>query len=127
MDTLKIILLILEITILSYFCFSALYFLVFSIAALFYKEIKNITFKHRYKVSILIPSYKEDRVIVETACSAMKHQSTRAEIDVYVIADSLKPKTLIDLKQTGVNIIPIYFAKSTKSKSINKSLQLISK
>jgi cellulose synthase/poly-beta-1,6-N-acetylglucosamine synthase-like glycosyltransferase len=125
MNTLSNIFFILELALLIYLGFAAIYFFVFAFASLFYQEKQNGTGSKKYKIVVLIPSYKEDNVIIETAKSAMQHVSSRSQLEVIVIADSLMPETIKELKNTGTNVLPVSFEKSTKVKSMNKALNVI--
>ena len=126
MEILRNLLLVPDLLLLIYFGFAALYFLVFTIASRFYREKTNTGTKKNYKVAIIIPSFKEDSVIVDTAKSAMQHKSNYCQLEVMVIADSLKPETVDEIKNTGAKVLPVTFKKSTKSKSINEALKVIS-
>ena len=112
-----------EYTLLFYFGFSSLYFLLFAFAALLYKEKKAISNCNNCRTLVLIPSYKEDNVIIESARQAAGHHSEHSTLDIRVIADSLKPETLQKLEGTGVNLIPVSFNKSTKVKSLKYAIE----
>lgn len=125
-DIIKYFLLVTNGIILVYFAFSSMYFIVFAAASLFYKETCLVDSSNKSrKISLLIPAYKEDNVIVETAIAAVKHKSEKHIVEVFVIADSLQLKTLENLKQTGAKVIPVSFEKSTKAKSMNVALNQI--
>jgi len=109
-----------------YFSISALYFLVFAIGAKFYKEKKiTKTADTKHNVSILIPAYKEDSIIIESALSANNHKS-KHYIEVTVIADKLQETTVEKLSEIGVQVHKVTFKKSTKAKSINSALETLS-
>ena len=77
------------------------------------------------KFAVLIPGYKEDNVIVEVARRALE-QSYEAELfDVVVIADSFQSITLEKLKRLPIRLIEVTFEKSTKSKALNKAMEVI--
>ncbi|MCG8700228.1 MAG: glycosyltransferase family 2 protein [Bacteroidales bacterium] len=116
-----------EILLLTYLGISILYFLVFTIASLFYKENHRIKVYSKQKLLVLIPAYKEDAVIVETARSAVHHRSRFSDFEVMVIADSLHPTTIISLQKTGAQVLKVEFDKSTKTKAINKALSSLTK
>jgi len=126
METIKTVFVLLELAILIYLGISSVYFLVFAIASHFYKEKNVVNSISKYRVLLLIPSYKEDSVIVETAKSALEHCSIKSDIDVMVIADSLKPSTIEKLRFIGTNVLPVSFEKSTKAKSLNCALDIAS-
>ncbi len=126
MEILKNILIVPEIVFAVYLGFATIYFFVFAVAAHFYREKKHTGKSKRYKVALLIPSYKEDSVIVATTISALNHETVNADVDTIVIADSLKSETISKINKTGAKVIPVFFEKSTKAKSINEALNVIS-
>jgi len=117
--------LVLEFSLFAYLGFAAIYFLVFSLSSHFYGERKQKVVETRPKIALLIPAYKEDSVILESTVSALQHRSEKSSIEVWVIADSLKPETLAQLKDSGAGVIDVAFDKSTKAKSINYALERI--
>lgn len=127
MEILKIIIYLLEIILLIYFGFASIYFMLFATASHLYVEKQNKGFNSvkKYNVAVLIPAYKEDNVIIETARLAKQHISKYCNYEVLVIADSLLAKTISTIKGTGANVLPVLFEKSTKAKSINKALKVI--
>lgn len=126
MEILSKIILVSEILLMAYLALASLYFFVFAVASRFYKERKETQAEKSNSVAILIPSYREDGVIVETARSAMEHSSNSSVFDVMIIADSLRPDTIAQIDKTGAYVLPVEFDESTKSKSINKGLEAIS-
>ena len=126
MEILENILLVPELIFALYLGLASIYFFLFAIASHFYREREYIRNNKKYKVALLIPSYKEDSVIVETAISALKHKTLKAEVETFVIADSLKSETITKIVETGAEVISVSFKKSTKAKSINEALNLIS-
>lgn len=111
---------------LIYFGLCSFYLLFFAIASFFYKpkHYKKAT-KFR-KFLILIPAYKEDEIIINTATEALKQDYPKDLFDVYVIADSFKPETIESLKnKDGLNVLEVSFEQSTKARSINKALDSI--
>lgn len=127
MEILNYILLVPEIALVIYLGFAAIYFLIFAIASHFYREEKYVSNNKKYEVAVLIPAYKEDSVIVETATSAVKHKTANANVNTFIIADSLKRETIAKIFEIGADVLPVLFEKSTKAKSINKALEVIKK
>ena len=109
----------------AYLGLASLYFLVFAMASHLYREKNSERIDRTDRVTVLIPAYKEDEVIVETARSAMNHYSENAVLDVMVIADSLKPETHDRIRETGAMVLPVTFETSTKSRALNKGLKAI--
>ncbi len=111
---------ILLIVILSYLGFSTLYYLVYSTASLFpQKDLQDKKKDHFHKIAILIPAYKEDGVIVDSAIKALDQVYPPARYTIFIIADSLQQKTLDALKNVQVEVIEVSFDKSTKAKALN--------
>ena len=77
-------------------------------------------------IAVIIPSYKEDNVILDTAKRAAQHNYPTNKFDVFVIADNLKVETIIRLRAISVNVIEVKFESSTKAKSLNAALNRIS-
>jgi len=125
MTVLKTIINILEILVLIYFGFAAIYILIFSFAGIFpRKNRQHKKPKHR-KFAVLIPGYKEDSVIVEVAEDALKQDYPKEKFDVVVVADSFKAETIEKLKQLPIKVIEVVFEQSTKSKALNKAMEIL--
>lgn len=69
-------------------------------------------------IAVVIPSYKEDNVIIHTAKSALSHQYG-GRFTVTVAADQLKPESIAEMRAAGVNVIEVKWDKSMKAKSLN--------
>ncbi len=117
---------IIQYLFLIYFGFSAFYLLLFAIASFFYKENNNVKAETLRKFLILIPAYMEDKVIINTTNEALKQNYPPELFDIYVIADSFKPETIEALQnEEGIRCIEVSFEHSTKARSINKALKVI--
>jgi cellulose synthase/poly-beta-1,6-N-acetylglucosamine synthase-like glycosyltransferase len=117
------------ILILSYLlCLSTVFYMMFfSIAGHFYKRKKYESGESGKRIAVLIPAYKEDVVIVQSARQALFQDYPGNKYDVYVIADSLKKETIVQLKQLPITVIEVQFDISTKAKALNKAFELIEK
>lgn len=110
--------LIIEIVLLAYFVYVVGYTFAFSLAAHFYKpKVKNADSYSRF--CVLIPSYKEDNVIVDVAKRALSQNYPADKYDVVVIADSLRPETVSRLRTLPIIVKEVSFENSTKVKSLN--------
>lgn len=101
------------------------YFMFFSISGHFYKVKtynNNGIFK---KIAVLMPAYKEDAVILQTAKQALFQTYPSHRYDVIVIADSLQPDTIEELKKLPLNLIQVKFDVSTKAKALNEAFRQI--
>ncbi len=100
-----------------YFLLNCCYLAFFAICGLFPlpKSKKDAT-THK-KIAVLFPTYQENEVIVESVKAALRHQYHGA-FEVVVIADGLKPATLVTLKALGAKVVEVFFEKSTKGKAM---------
>ncbi|RNC89641.1 MAG: glycosyltransferase [Allomuricauda sp.] len=125
MDALQYLVSGIEIIVLTYFGFASIYVFVFSLAGLFKQpQRKNIIQKQR-KFAVLIPGYKEDNVIVEVARRALEQSYPEALFDVVIIADSFQDITLYKLGNLPIKLVEVSFEKSTKSKALNRAMEVI--
>nr|WP_299383044.1 glycosyltransferase [Allomuricauda sp.] len=115
----------LEILFLGYFGFASIYVFVFSVAGLFRPKQRNTINSKQRKFAVLIPGYKEDNVIVEVAQKALQQSYPSHLYEVVIIADSFQPETLEKLKELPIRLVEVSFEKSTKSKALNKAMQVI--
>ena len=79
------------------------------------------------RIAILVPAYKEDGIIVSTACSHLELDYPRELYDVYILADSFQESTLQQLGELPVEVLVMKWEKSTKIKSLNSALSRIKK
>jgi cellulose synthase/poly-beta-1,6-N-acetylglucosamine synthase-like glycosyltransferase len=86
---------------------------------------KRYSSDDRYRICVLIPSYKEDAVIVHTAQDALNQSYSGNQYEVVVIADSLQPETLSKLRALPIRVIEVSFEKSTKAKALNRAFEQI--
>ncbi len=102
-------------------------FYVFSISVASLFPIKNKPFLDAVnrKIALIIPGFKEDRVILEVAEDALNQSYPRHLFDVIVIADSFLPETVEQLKNLPIKLIEVNFENSTKARSINKALSIL--
>ncbi len=113
---------------LIYLGLSTIYLFFFAISSFFYKAKSGIKKASLRNFLILIPAYKEDTVIINTATEALKQNYPSELYDVYVIADSFDTETIKTLQEIErVNCIEVSFEQSTKARSINKALETIKK
>jgi len=117
-----------ELLLLIYFGYVVSYTLIFSVAGLFYKPpafakaSAGRPSEGYNKFLVLIPSYKEDSVILDSAKRALEQTYPATHYRVAVIADSLQPATLLALRQLPIDVVEVHFESSTKVKSLNTAL-----
>ena len=95
-----------------------------SVAGFFYEnKISNTIKEIEPKIALLIPAYKENEVIIDTAKKACLHNYSNFE--VIIIADSLNDTTLNELRKLNIKLIEVSFKKSTKAKALNYTLSIL--
>ncbi len=122
MQAIESILKAIEYIIYGYFIMASLYIFVFAFAGHFYKKQRSHFSTVQSKIAVLIPSYKEDTVIIEVAKSALKQNYQSERFDIVVIADSLKQTTIAKLKMLPILLIEVSFEESTKAKALNTAM-----
>jgi cellulose synthase/poly-beta-1,6-N-acetylglucosamine synthase-like glycosyltransferase len=125
MNIIYLIIHIFEYVVYSYFALASIYVLIFAIGSIFKKKQILVTASRLRKVAVLIPGYKEDNVIVEVAEKALIQNYPTEKFDVVIIADSLQPETIANLKKLPIKLIEVSFDKSTKSKALNKAMSIL--
>lgn len=104
-----------------YFTANTIYLFVM---ALFGRLVKAKKFEiqgEKFSIAVLIPSFREDRIIVETALQAKAHNYPGSRFSVTVIADQLKPETVNKLKQIPVIVLEVNL--NMKSRSLHAALE----
>lgn len=109
----------------NYLCINVVYLLVVSVAGRISKTTAYEIIPEKIKIAVLITSYKEDDVIVNTALSALEHDYPQNYFDIFLAADHLKKKTLEDLKHLRINLREVYFPVGSKARSLNYLLNNI--
>jgi cellulose synthase/poly-beta-1,6-N-acetylglucosamine synthase-like glycosyltransferase len=117
---------ILFLLIFVYLACGVIYLLVVSIAGLIRTKKIFEPAEQKKSIAVIIPSYKEDNIIIDTASRAATHNYPNEKFKVFVVADKLQPETLIKLKAIPVEVVEVKFETSTKAKSLNAALNQIS-
>jgi 1,2-diacylglycerol 3-beta-glucosyltransferase len=133
------ILFLLYITFLGFVVLTVLYIFVLAVAGHFGRADDIISVKNNLKnqenntenttvfrkIGVLIPAYKEDRVIVETVTANLTQNYPADRFDLIVIADSLQTETLAALSKLPIRVVMVSFEASTVAKAINAALAQI--
>lgn len=118
-----IVLKVLEAILFLCFSINILYLLVFSIASVRKRRKEGgkepVSFR---RIAILIPAYKEDRVIMECVESCLLQDYPRDRYDVVVISDQMSAETNEGLSALPVILEIVRFANSTKTKALNLAM-----
>ena len=107
-----------------YLVLNAAYLIVFSLAGFLPSKQNKNTIEVHNKILTILPTYKEDSVIVDSARAALNQDYPAALHQVVVLSDMLLPTTNSKLVELGatVCIIPNFEVRN-KAKSINYFLQ----
>src|SRR6478752_8720518 len=97
------------IIIFCYLTISVLYSLLFSVAGRVGKLKESSTTGIYRKFAVLMPSYKEDEVILQSAFIALEQTYPKDRFDIVVIADSLKSETVTRLKKMPIKVVEVSF------------------
>lgn len=106
-----------------YLAVSIVYLLVIAVAGRFGKLPVYTTSAHKSRIAVIIPSYKEDGVIIDTALKASLHNYPRDRFSVLVVADKLQPETVMQLRSIPVNVLEADV--NMKSRSVHAALQYL--
>ncbi len=126
MDILFQLLELLELILLLVIGLQVLYLAFFALGSLFPYRPKLQKEARHHKIAVIIPGYKEDRIIIDTANHALEQHYPRENYEVVICADSFKPETIEELRKLDVTVLEVQFENSTKAKSVNKALAYLS-
>ncbi|MCR5002762.1 MAG: glycosyltransferase family 2 protein [Bacteroidales bacterium] len=101
----------------------AVYFLIFAVAS---KRKPHLPLSHAVEdesVVILIPAYKADEVIYNTAKSAIQQNYPSDKYRVQVISDGMTEETMEQLAKIPVEVLPVSFENSSKAKALSVAMQ----
>lgn len=101
-----------------------IYFFIVSIAGKIYSPPKYLIHPDKKRIAVLIPTYKEDQIILSTAQKASEHQYA-GTFKVFVAADQLQPATIEQLRTLPIEVLPVKFEISSKARSLNRLLNHI--
>ena len=113
------------IIIFAYLAINVIYLFVVALAGRFYSPNKYSANPVKKKIAILMPSYKEDHIVVNSSRKAREHDYPQDRFDVFVAADQLKPETIQQLRAIPVNVKEVKFELSSKARSLNALLNSI--
>ena len=101
---------------------TVLYLGVFSIASLFTRDTVQNTAKIQNRFAIIIPAYKQDKVIEQTVVSILSQDYPQRMFDVVVVSDHQSEITNMRLAQYPITLLTPDFAESTKAKSLQYAI-----
>ncbi|MCR9154104.1 MAG: glycosyltransferase family 2 protein [Bacteroidetes bacterium] len=98
------------------------YSLIFALAAHIPRKLRRHS-EQEHRICILIPSYKEDVIILQTAKQALDLDYPKHLMNVVVGSDQMKAETVETLREMGAEVVVMNFEHSTKSKNLLSQLQ----
>ena len=104
---------------------NVVYLLMFSIVSHLHLERNSSLSSVTKRIAILIPAYKEDRVIMECVASCMNQNYPTDKYDIVVISDRMKEGTDQILSSLPVKLVNVHFENSTKAKALNFAMDQI--
>jgi cellulose synthase/poly-beta-1,6-N-acetylglucosamine synthase-like glycosyltransferase len=109
--------------ILIYFGLSVGYLLLFTLGGKYgyvNRWTANSATPHAFRrIAVLVPSYKEDGIIMATAENLLAQDYPAAAFDVHILADSLERTTIERLQSLPLFVWEVAFRQSTKARSLN--------
>src|SRR4051794_3565490 len=105
----------------TYLFISTCYLFVIAVAGKFGRGKKFSINTDKKKITVLIPCYKEDTIILDTAKAAAHHNYPNDFFNVIVVADKLQSSTVEKLRAIPVEVLEVDV--NMKSRSINEALQ----
>jgi len=98
------------------------YITFFSIAGLFSRHQDVPRSKRQNRFIILVPSYKQDKIILNTVSSILGQTYPQRMFDVIVISDHQSEVTNMRLAQYPITLLTPNFEQSTKAKSLQYAI-----
>lgn len=107
----------------AYLSISVGYLFLFAVSSLFAaKKVPPVTHrKHRFL--LLIPGYKEDKVICDTTRAAVSQQYPEECFHVMVISDRMSEETNARLRSLGAEVLEIHYEESSKAKALQSAIR----
>ena len=106
-----------------YFAANTLYLFIIALCGRLLKPRKFSLQKEKSQIAVLIPCIREDRIILNTAMQARTHDYPESRFTVTVIADKLKPETIVSLRQIPVEVMEVNL--NMKSRSLHAALEAL--
>ena len=101
------------------------YFTVFAFAGVLERNKAAQEGKGSRSYVILVPAYKSDCCILDTARAAASQDYPSDRFRVLVISDSMRPETVAALKNLPVEVLEVSFENSTKAASLKCAMDFL--
>ncbi len=114
---------IIQIVLLIYFGGATLYLFIFALAGALSRSVKDSAAGRYLHITIVIPAFMEDPVIIEVIRSALQQDYPSDRFQILLIADTFQPETIEKLHDFPIRLVEVQFEKSTKAKSLQIALE----
>jgi cellulose synthase/poly-beta-1,6-N-acetylglucosamine synthase-like glycosyltransferase len=104
-----------------YFALNTLYLFVIALCGRLIKNKKFDLQSDKFQIAVLIPCFREDHIIVDTAIQAKLHDYPPSKFNIIVIADKLKPESVAQLRKIPVEVLEVNL--NMKSRSLHEALE----
>lgn len=108
-----------------YISVNVIYIFIFSLICAFARPSKSQKNTKQNRFILFFPTYKGDAVILNSVKESWNQNYPKSHYSIFVIADHLKPETIVELRENGAEVLEVHFENSTKSKSLNAALNVI--
>lgn len=125
MNALHTILFYLSAVVFIYLAANAVYLFIIALGGRLIPNKKFAVHPEKKKILVLIPCFKEDLIILDTASRTAEHDYPQDKFTILVIADKLKPATLSTLRKIPVNVLEVDL--NMKSRSLHAGLEAMSR
>lgn len=116
---------IIEYLLYVYQTISVGYLVVFTIASLLTKKPIPQPTNHNKRFVILIPCYKEDKVIKDTVRAAIAQKYPQKYFHVLIISDQMSSSTNTELRTIGAEVLEIQVEESSKALALQKAVKYL--
>ena len=103
------------------------YLAIFSFFSLWGSKKKYPLSSKKFRILILIPAYKEDKVIKDSVNSILSQDYPDDKFDLIVISDKMEDETNINLSQLPLTLLKLDLQTSSKAIALNYAMDNLSK
>lgn len=114
---------IIDIILLIVLGIPAVYFFAFAVFSRFFDDDDPKETARTRRFVTIIPAYRSDACILCTARSAAAQDYPAEHLRTLVVSDSMKPETVLALREEGVEVLEVSFENSTKAKSLQAAME----
>jgi cellulose synthase/poly-beta-1,6-N-acetylglucosamine synthase-like glycosyltransferase len=107
----------------AYLAMGVLYIAIFAVSASLWQGKRYAKVSPKLRFRILFPAYKEDRVICDSALSAVQQDYPKELFSVCVIADHMQDSTIQQLENMGAEVLQLQVEESSKAKALTIAME----